>query len=50
MYKSIRECWKGTIFHICICEHGGNNCDCQMSDPEISENDRIRMLIDKYDD
>ena len=26
------------------------NCDCIMSDPEISENDRIRMLIDKYED
>ena len=26
------------------------NCDCVMSDPDISENDRIRMLIDKYED
>ena len=26
------------------------NCDCIMSDPDISEDDRIRMLIDKYDD
>ena len=25
------------------------NCDCKMSDPEISENDRIMMLIEKYD-
>jgi len=28
MYNSNKEAWKGTIFHICICEHGGNNCDC----------------------
>ena len=26
------------------------NCDCQMADPDLSENDRIRMLIDKYED
>jgi hypothetical protein len=28
MYLSKLEKWKGTIFHICICEHGGNNCEC----------------------
>ena len=25
------------------------NCDCIMSDPDISENDRIALLLEKYD-
>ena len=26
------------------------NCDCQMGDEDLSDDDRIRMLIDKYED
>ena len=25
------------------------NCDCVMSDPDVSESDRIFQLIEKYD-
>ena len=25
------------------------NCDCSLSDPEISDNDRILRLIERYD-
>ena len=28
MFTQYKPKWKGTRFHICICEHGGNNCDC----------------------
>ena len=26
------------------------NCDCHMGDPDLSNDDRVRMLIDKYED
>ena len=26
------------------------NCDCQLSDPDISENDRIIELLERYDE
>ena len=26
------------------------NCDCQMSDPDLSENDRIVALLEQYDE
>ena len=36
--------------HSTECNWIYGNCDCVMSDPDISEDDRIRMLIDKYVD